>query len=198
MEEIIMRKRLAFVLPALLFVGALISPASFAGNMSEFDASEMYDPFDIFGGGPVGELVFPPTVTCPGHEPTSNPLQPCPDDSRTHSRNGMWISRVEAADPNMVGMMTVVINSNANANFEGPAWGTFTIALDSGGTWEGRWQGVRVAEDGFWTATLHIQGQGYGGAVDGKKMIAQEQITSFGELNLAYYGFIEGRIISPK
>ena len=110
----------------------------------------------------------------------------------------MWISRVDAADPNMRGMMTVVSNGNLNTNFEGPVWGTFTIALDSGGTWEGRWQAVRVAEDEFWTATLHVQGQGYGGAVDGKKMIAQEQVTSFGELNLAYYGTIEGRIIDTK
>jgi hypothetical protein len=165
--------------------------------MSEFVASEVYDPFDFLGGGSVGELVSPPTVTCPGHEPTTNPLEPCPDDSRIHTRNTMWISRVDAADANMRGMMTVVSNGNLNTNFEGPAWGTFTIVLDSGGTWEGRWQGVRVAEDGFWTATLHVQGQGYGGAVDGKKMVAQEQLISFGELNLAYYGTIEGRIIDP-
>ena len=193
-----MGKRLAYLLPTLLFVGAIIPPASFAGEPEDFVASEMYDPFNILGGGAVGDLVYPPTVTCPGNELTADPFQPCPVGSRTHVRNGMWISRVEAASPSISGMMTVVMNSNMNATFEGPSWGTFSIALDSGGTWEGTWQGVRVAEDGYWTATLHIQATGLGGAVDGMKLVGEDQITSFGSLNLAYFGTIQGRIIDPN
>lgn len=193
-----MRKLLAFFFSSLLFAGAVFSPASFADEPELFVASETYDPFNILGNGAIGDLVYPPTVTCPGHEPTTDPLQPCPVGSRTHNRNGVWISRVESAYPNMSGMMTVVMNSNLNAGFEGPCWGTYSIALNGGGFWEGTWQGVRVAEDGFWTATLHIQATGIGGLVDGMKLVAEDQITSFGPLNLAYFGFIHGRIIDPS
>jgi hypothetical protein len=94
--------------------------------------------------------------------------------------------------------MTVEFNANLDADFEGPAWGTFSIAVDSGGTWEGTWQGPRVAEESGWTATFNVHGRGYGGAVDGMKLMAVDQIFIPTPLPLAYIGEIEGRIIDPN
>ena len=196
-----MRKRLTFCLPILLFVGALIAPTSFAADKFDVVASETFDPLGlVLGvGNEVGEFLAPPTVTCPGHEPTGNPMQPCPVGSRTHLRNTVLVSRVDSTDPNMSGWMTVELNSNMDADFAGPVWGTFSIAIDSGGTWEGTWQGlrVRVAEE-LWTATLHVQGIGFGGAVDGMKLMAEDEIVSPTPVAIVYFGSIQGRVVVPN
>lgn len=121
-----------------------------------------------------------------------------PVGSRTHIRSGLLISRINSNDARLAGWMTVEGNANLDANFEGPVWGTFSIAVDSGGTWEGTWQDSREAEDSGWTATLNVHGRGYGGAVDGMKLMAVEQIFTPMPLPLAYIGHIEGRIIDPN
>jgi len=193
-----MRKRLTFCLPILLCVGALIAPTSFAADKFDVAASEIFDPLGILGL-PVGYFVSEPTVKCPGHEPTGNPEQPCPVGSRTLLRNAGWVSRVDSIDPIMSGWMTVEMNSNMDADFAGPVWGTFSIEIDSGGTWEGTWQGlrVRVAEE-EWTATLHVQGRGFGGAVDGMKLMAADEIVSPTPVAIVYWGFIQGRVVDPN
>ena len=193
-----MLRKIAVFLSMLLFAGAVITPASFAADKYDVVSSEFFDPFNILGGGPVGYFVSLPTVTCPGHEPTGNPEQPCPVGSRTHTRNAVWVSRVDSPDPNMSGWMTVVLNSNNDASYSGPAWGTFSIALDSGGTWEGTWQGLRMAQGDYWTATLNVQGKGFGGSVDGMKMMATDEIISFTPVNLAYFGSIHARIVDSN
>lgn len=189
--------RLMCWLPIFLLVGAVIAPTSFAAEKFNYTASETFDPFGLFGA-PVGYIVSPPTVKCPGHKPTGDPMQPCPAGSRTHTRNSVVVSRVDAEDPNMSGWMTVVLNSNMDANLAGPVWGTFSIAIDSGGTWEGTWQGLRVAEEGFWSATLNVQGKGFGGMVDGMKMMATDEIFTPTPVPIAYLGLIEGRIVDPN
>jgi len=192
-----MRKRRTFCLPVLLFVGALIAPASFAADKFDVTASELFDPYGLVGPA-VGYFVAPPTVKCPGHEPTGDPMQPCPVGSRTHLRDTVLVSRVESTDTRMSGWMTVELNSNMDADFAGPVWGTFSIALDSGGSWEGTWQGLRVAEDGFWTATLNVQGKGFGGAVDGMKLMVEDEILSPTPVAIVYFGAIQGRVIDPN
>ena len=196
--------RRAYCMPILLLVSALTAPTSFAADKIYYTAIETFDPLGLLGP-PVGEVLAPPTVKCPGHEPTGNPEQPCPVGSRTHTRNFVIVSRVDASDPILSGMMTVVLNGNMDANAEGPVWGTFIIALDSGGTWEGTWQGLRVLvipedpeEDPYWTATLNVQGKGYGGMVDGMKMMATDDIFTPTPVPIAYTGFIEGRVIDPN
>jgi hypothetical protein len=102
--------------------------------------------------------------------------------------------------------MTVVLNGNLDANFAGPVWGTFTIELDDDrGTWEGTWQGLRVfvvpeneEEDPYWTATLNVHGKGFGGIVDGMKMMATDEIFGPTPVPIAYTGFIETRVIDPN
>ena len=200
-EELIMWKKLIFCLPILLFVGALIVPASFAAEKSDFTASELFNPLPLpgFPAPQIGAFIALPTIACPGHEPTGDQMQPCPVGSRTHLRNNVLVSRVDSTDPKMSGWMTVELNANMDADFAGPVWGTFSIAIDSGGTWEGTWQGlrVRVAEE-EWTATLHVQGRGFGGAVDGMKLMAADEIVSPTPVAIAYWGSIQGRIVDPN
>jgi hypothetical protein len=195
-----MRKVLTFFLTILFCVGALIAPTGFAAEKSDVTASEIFNPADILPGVPVvGQFVYPGTAKCPGYEPTGNPEQPCPAGSRTHLRNTVIISQVYSLDPRVTGSMTIELNANWDADFEGPLWGTFSFAVDSGGIWVGTWQGLRerVAED-QWTGTLHVIGKGYGGIVDGMKLMAEDRIVSFTPAPIAYLGDIEGRIVDPN
>ena len=195
-----MKKMLVIGLSTVLLLGAMMAPTSFAAEKSDVTASEIFNPLDILPGVPVaGEFVYPGTAKCPGYEPTGNPEQPCPAGSRTHLRDTVIISQVISMDARMTGMMTIELNANWDADFAGPLWGTFSLAVDSGGTWIGTWQGLRerVAED-QWEGTLHVIGKGYGGIVDGMKVMAEDQIVSFTAAPIAYIGIIEGRIVDPN
>ena len=196
-----MRKMLQFCLPLLFVVGVLISPASFAAEKSEVTGTELFNPLPLpgFPAPQIGQFISMPTIMCPGYEPTGDPMQPCPVGSRTHLRNGVVVSRIISDDARVSGWMTVVFNANVDAAFEGPAWGTFSIDVDdSEGTWEGTWQGLRVAEDGYWTAALNVHGKGFGGIVDGLKLMAEDQLFLPTPLPVAYTGTIRGRIIDPN
>ena len=196
-----MRKIPLFCLTLLFVVGVLILPASFAAEKSEITGTELFNPLPLTGfpAPQIGQFLSMPTIMCPGYEPTGDPMQPCPVGSRTHFRNGVVVSRINSDDARVAGWMTVVFNANLDANFEGPAWGTFSIDVDdTEGTWEGTWQGLRVAEDEIWTAALKVQGKGFGGIVDGLKLMAEDQLLVPTPLPLAYTGTIEGRIIDPN
>jgi hypothetical protein len=185
----------AFLVPALL---VLFAPTGFAADKFDVTGMEVFDPFGLLGA-PVGALLSPPTVKCPGDEPTGNPEQPCPVGSRAHLRNTVIVSRVDSSNPNLSGDMTVVLNANLDADAAGPVWGTFSLAIDSGGTWEGTWQGLRVrAEEELWTATLHIMGKGFGGEVDGMHLMAEDEIVAYSAVLIAYVGSIEGRVVDPN
>jgi hypothetical protein len=188
---------LVIILFILLFV---ISTAPVgqtrAADKTQVSATETFDPFGLLGP-PVGEILSLGTVTCPGFEPTGDPMQPCPPGSRTHTRGLTIISRVESSDPQVSGDMTVEINSNLDADYTGPAWGTFSLALDAGGTWDGTWQGRRVQEGDHWIIPLHVSGQGTGGAVDGMQLMIVDRIVDFTPLGIPYIGTIEGRILDP-
>lgn len=194
-----MWKKLTFSLPVLL-AGMLLAPGGFAADKTAVTAIEVFDPSgEVLGMGQIGFFVYPGTVKCPGHEPTGNQLQPCPATSRTHLRNTEIISVLSSSDERATGLMTVVLNANWNTDFEGPVWGTFRIEVASGGTWVGTWQGLREREaEDQWTGTLHVIGKGYGGIVDGMKLMVEDRITSFTPAPIAYFGVIEGRIVDPN
>jgi hypothetical protein len=195
-----MRKTLMFCLSIILCVGILIAPTAFAAEKYDVTASEVFNPFGILPGVPViGEFVYPGTAICPGYQPTGNPEQPCPIGSRTHLRNTVIISRLISMDARVTGFMTIELNANWDADFSGPLWGTFTLAVDSGGSWEGTWQGFRerVAED-QWDGSLNVIGKGFGGIVDGLELKAEDQIVSFTPAPIAYLGMVEIRILDPN
>ena len=150
-------------------------------------------------GPEVGAFLEPGTVKCPGYEPVMDPEQPpCPIGSRTHIRDAVIVTRVFSDDPRIAGWMTVELNANWDADFQGPIWGTFSLLLDSDGTWVGTYQGLRAFENGEWVAELHVSGKGLGGLVDGMKMTAEDRISAIFPMPIAYEGEIEGRILDPK
>ena len=196
-----MRRVLASFLTVLLSLGMLVSPASIAAEKSTFTATDLFNPLPLpgFPAPQVGEILVPPTVRCPGHEPTGDPAQPCPVGSRTHTRNGLVVSRLISDDPRVTGWLTVELNANLDAYLEGPSWGKFRLDLDAGhGVWEGTWTGYRVAEDGYWVGTINGQARGSGGIVDGMKMMAEEQIILVTPMPIAYIGTWTGRIVDPN
>ena len=196
-----MRKLLVLCLSTLLLLGTLNVPASFAADKFEFTGTDLFNPLPLpgFPAPQIGEILSPPAITCPGHEPTGNPAQPCPVGSRMHGRNGLIVSRLISDDSRVMGWLTVELNSNLDASLEGPTWGGFRLDLDNGlGVWEGTWTGYRVAEDGYWVGTINGHAKGYGGIVDGMKMMAVEQIMLVTAMPVAYIGTWEGRIIDPN
>jgi hypothetical protein len=196
-----MRKELKNGLLILFFMGVLIAPTGFAAEKYDVTAVEVFDPLGIITGDFIGRFVSEGTVNCPGHEPVLNPnLPPCPAGSRTHIRTAVIETRVDSADERVAGLMTVQLNANWNANFEGPLYGTFTILLDAGGSWAGTYEGKRTFDSTLWVwkGTLHVRGTGFGGLVDGMKMMAEDELESIFPMPIAYIGNIEGRIIDPN
>jgi len=193
---LIARMFLAVAAMALLLSGNMPARVTHAADITQFTATETFDPLGLLGT-PVGELLDPGVVTCPGHEPTGNPLQPCPAGSRLTIRDEKFVSRLESSGPGLSGWMTVELNANWDADYTGPAWGTFSIALDGGGSWDGTWQGRRMLEDGTWVIPLHVVGHGTGGTVEGLQFTAVDRIVSVFPNSIAYIGTIEGRVVDP-
>lgn len=197
-----MKTRVVVTVLSVVLLVLAGSAASFertsAADKTAFTATEIFDPFELMGP-PVGEFLSPGTVTCPGFEPTGNPLQPCPTGSLIHIRDLTFVSRVNAdvSDPRLGGWMTVMANANYDANATGPVWGTFSVALDAGGTWDGTFQGIRGQEGNTWVAPLHASGQGTGGVVDGMQMLLVDRIVDFDPAGVVYIGSIQGRILDP-
>jgi hypothetical protein len=187
---------------ALILVGsmALVGQTSAAEKIN-LTATDTFDPFGL-GGTVVGEILDPGTVKCPGFEPTGIPGDPCPAGSRIHTRGFTILTRIEAdtieADTDLVtGDATIVVNANFDAFGQGPAWGTITIDLDVGGTWEGTWEGIRVMEGYAWVIPVHASFQGTGGLVDGMMYRNVDTIYSYTPVVIAYEGYIEGTILDP-
>jgi hypothetical protein len=195
--EVMKARRLLISVFALILLGSVaVASHSRAGDKSVVTGTEVFDPLGLFGP-PVGQILSPGSVECPGNEPTGNPLQPCPAGSRIHIRDFTYISRVNASDPTLSGWMTVVSNANWDANATGPNWGTASLALDAGGTWDGTWQGVRVQDGSTWVIPIHFSGQGTGGAVDGMHLLVVDRAVGFTAMPIAYVGTIESRIVDP-
>lgn len=184
---------------ALFLVGstALVGQTS-AAEKTHFTATDTFDPFNLLGGGVVGGIISPGTVACPGFEPTGIPGDPCPPGSRIHTRGFTILTVFESADDRVRGEATITINANFDADGNGPAWGTISVDIvDDDGTWDGRWEGVRVKEGDVWVIPVHASLRGTGGLVDGMLYSAVDTIVSYTLAVIAYEGVIEGRIIDP-
>lgn len=193
-----MKLSAVFIMVFVLFLAASMAPVeqTSAAEKIPVSGTETFDPLGLLGP-PVGQILEPGTVRCPGNEPTGDPMQPCPPGSRTHIRGFKFISRVESTDSKLSGDLTAVLNVNFDANTTGPVWGTFSTALDAGGTWEGTFEGRRRRVGDHWVIPLHVSGQGTGGVVDGMRFKAVDVITTSFPVPIAYTGIIEGRIINP-
>jgi len=139
-----------------------------AAEKTQIIATDIGDPFNILKTGPIGYFdTSSTTIICPGHEPTNNPLQPCPPGSRTNYR-GLVIGAIPLTSEDLRfngGLQTVEINVNYDANGEGPFWGKERVDLLDGGVLEGSLNGqyYNGGAIGLGKAELH----GMGGSVDG-------------------------------
>jgi hypothetical protein len=182
----------------VLFVASTTVVGRTSGaSVVEFTGTETFDPFGLLGA-PVGQFLDPGTVRCPGAEPTGDPIQPCPVGSRTHSRDSVWVSRMDSSYPGGSGLATIHGNANLDASFTGPQGGSFSLALDAGGTWEGTFEGVRVAEGDHWITELHGTARGHGGEIDGLKLMVDDRIVGFTPIPIVYVGTILGRVLDPR
>lgn len=164
-------------------------------------AENRFDPYGILGP-PIGYVVSLGTVSCPGGEPTGDPLSPCSTGSRAHTRGIQLVARTTAlnGDPRGIGWTTIEANANVDAVGEGRLWGTLHLALDAGGAWNGRFTESRVAVPGgcgpwpCWQNTIQIMMCGEGGDVDGMHLRATEDMLYY---RIAFLGHVEGSAFSP-
>lgn len=169
-----------------------------AGEMTYFVATDSFDPFGVFGA-PIGALLVPPTVLCPGSTPTGDPMQPCPPGSRVHLKNMQHYSRFDSPDPRFTGWATIGDHvANYDATMGGQESGTLTLVLDEGGgTWEGTWTGARAREGDHWSHTLLITARGTSGSVYGLHAVWMHRFTTYTPVPIAYFAVAEGRLLEP-
>ena len=178
------------LLPALVAAQAATTLAT---------ATEVFDPFGLLGPTPVGAFTNPGVVTCPGAEPTGNPMQPCPPDSRIAVRSVAGVSRMASTSPRLAGSFSWEMNANWDADGTGPAWGTFRLELDEGGVWEGSWTNRRSKLDGMavWVGHARFVARGTSGSVEGMQL----QLTIVGTTHTLMPVFwvepIEAEILAP-
>jgi hypothetical protein len=187
---------LIMILP-LFLVGSMgpVGQTS-AAEKTTITGTDTFDPYGLLGPA-VGEIINPATITCPGYEPTEDPMLPCPAGSRINTRGFTIKTRMVADSELITGWATIVINANFDAFYTGPAWGTIRIDLDAGGTWEGNWEGIRVFDVDHWVIPVHASGHGTAGLVDGMIFKNVDVIVSPFEVVIAYFGNLQGTIIDP-
>lgn len=168
-----------------------------AAEKTMVTGTDMFDPFGLFGHGAIGQILSPGTISCPGHVPTGDPMQPCPAGSRIQARGISFLERFEASDPRGTGNATLEINSAWDPDYTGQVWGKFSLAVDTGGVWEGTWNGTRSFVEDHWVATLKGVGHGNGGSIEGLVLKFDFQIVSYTPLPIAYIGTFSGYILDP-
>jgi hypothetical protein len=105
---------LILVMTLLLTAGTAVAEAT----VSEFSGNEY-----------IVNLIYPGDVTVPGGK-----------YHNFHGRGNIWELYHDTTDPRVTGTVIVHSNGNFNADFEGPAWGTFYLESDTyGGAWNARW-----------------------------------------------------------
>jgi hypothetical protein len=183
-----------FLAAALALVLAMLAVAQ--AVTTELQATEIFDPLGLLGNGKVGAVIDRGTVTCPGTQPTGNPLQPCPPGSRINIRGYSAKSRWTSQSPLLTGWYYAEGNFELDADQAGRVEGTFRLELDAGGVWEGSFTGDRskVENVNGWVVRVRGVGRGSGGSVDGMQLRFTEVGTNFG---LFAVGAIDAQILAP-
>jgi hypothetical protein len=197
-----MTKSLVLCLSALLFIGAVLAPASFAAEDTAFGVTHsQIEGFDNWAWNDVP--LSPSTRTCPGGQLVVDPfIGPYCSDSNTgrmHFRDGASWSCVTTNDPRMTGVGLYTSNGNFDANSTGSVWGTWMIVptedCDKDGPypeelvmtatsfWDGTWNGQRQRYNvnGFnvWISDLKLVSKGIGGDLDGLHFKGMELIETY-------------------
>lgn len=192
------------VIKKLGLVAVAVAMSSLLGMAAEKNEATYTDLFNPLGlPNPldvpmVGQILDPGKLICLAHTPTGDPMQPCPQGSRILMRGFRMLTRVNSESPSLAGWMTVSVGANLAPDYTGPAWGTFSIQLDAGGTLEGTWNGMRrTAGESVWIAELHITGHGAGGQVEGMQAKCVEVITELTPMPIFYKGVATCRLLHP-
>ena len=161
-------------------------------SASTMEADTVWDPFDVFGFGSVGEVLAAGTVRCGDGEPAGRPAAPCPRGASVSVRDFAFVLRVESADERMDGWATIHANADWDANGVGREWGTFRDDLNAGGTWEGTFEGTRALGEPedcsttrCWTERLRLECGGMTGVVLGLHASMTEHAVSYELVKIA-------------
>lgn len=197
-----MRKLLLLFLSALLSMGAVIVPASFAAEKSESSVTRTQI-VGVDNWAWNDTPLAPATMTCPGGELVVDPTggSYCADSntSRMHFRDGASWACMTSNDPRMTGIGVYTTNGNFDANSTGPVWGTWTLVpmegCDKDGPypeelvmtatrfWEGTWNGQRriynVNGFNYWIGELKVLAHGFGGDLEGLRFKGMEWVTTY-------------------
>ena len=188
LRAIVSAAALAFLFPVLVGAQAV---------HIQLTAMDVFDPLNLLGNGSVGAITSPGTVTCPGAQPTGDPMQPCPPGSRMNFRDVSWESRLDSSSALLTGWFYNVGNNALDANATGQVWGTFRIELDAGGLWEGRWTADRSKVGNVWVVRLRGVGHGTGGAVDGMQLRFTEVAPMPTFMPIVWLGSIDAEVLAP-
>jgi hypothetical protein len=194
------RDRLAEVMGILAAAVVLSLLPAFAAAQAvttQLTATEVFDPMNVFGLGPVGAFLSPGTVDCPGAQPTGNPMQPCPAGSRMKFRNVVWKSRLDSSSSLLAGYFVNEGNNNFDASATGQVWGTFRIEVDAGGAWAGTWTADRSKVGEVWVIRVRGVGRGSGGAVNGMHMSFTEVAPMPTFMPLFWIGSLDVEVLAP-
>ena len=189
--------RIKSIFLAAMLVWLLPTLAPAQAVTIQLTATDAFDPFNLFDNGSVGAFTNPGTVTCPGDQPTGNPMQPCPPGSRMNIRGASWMSRVASSSALLTGWFYNDGNGNYDANATGLLWGTFRIELDAGGVWEGSWTADRSKVGDVWMMHVRGVGRGSGGSVDGMHLRFAETAPMPNFLAIVWLGSIDAEILAP-
>ena len=198
-----MRNILVLCVSTLLFVGAVIVPASFAAEDSVSGVTRTpIEGVDNWGynGGPPSTV----TITCPGGE-LMVPFD-CSDSNtgRLHLRDGAGWSCATSNDPRMTGVGLYTSNGNFDADSNGPVWGEWKIVptedcdkdgfypeelvMNATNFWHGTWNGQRQfdPDKNAWVGDLNVDGKGFGGDLDGLHFKGTMWITTYTPFPMPY------------
>lgn len=87
-----------------------------------------------------------------------------------------------SSDPRAAGVNTVVVNANWDSEFIGPMWGTWSLASEDGGVWQGTWEGMLTE------SASHVRAVGKGQGIDSGLLMWIDSI------NRVWHG----RILDPR
>ncbi len=190
-----MKPKAIFLSALLLLAPVLVAAQSVTTKAA---ATEVFDPLNVFGNGAVGTFLNFGEVTCPGTQPTGNPMQPCPPGSRIEIRGTALKSRLVSDDANLTGWLMLQGSANMTPDGTGQFWGKFRLELDAGGTWEGSWTSKRTQVESYaWVGRIQGVGQGTAGCVEGMQLRFKEAIYSFSPLMAAYFGSMDAQMLAP-
>ena len=190
-------RRVAAIFPAAALVWLLPTFAAAQAVTTPLTATDVFDPMGLFGNGPVGAFIRSGTVTCPGAEPTGDPIQPCPPGTRMNFRGVAWESRIASSSALLTGWFLNEGNNNFDANATGQVWGSFRITLDAGGAWQGTWTADRSKMGDVWVIRVRGVGRGSGGAVNGMHLSFTEVAPMPTFMPIVWLGSIEAEILAP-